>query len=395
MTHAESVLPAASLDAENGRPLRITMVLPSLIRAGMEMVTSRLAVELTQLGHQVDVICLEDTGPLAEELAAAGVPVQLIRTPGVWTNFAPTDLAQQFTSKKPDVVHTHSGVWLKAARAAHLAGIPRVVHTVHGLLTVEPWYTPVVMRLAARVTARVVAVSDSVRGYLVDTVRLPAASVEVVLNGIDTRTFFPSAGTDRDLLLGRKITGPVIGCVARFDPIKNHELLLDAFALARRSHPAAILVLVGDGETRDALEQRARRSDLEGSVVFTGDRRDTPELYRCFDIFALTSKLEGTSMSILEAMATGCCVVATDVGGSGALLDRGGAGALVPSSDTGALADRLTALLGDAQQRSRLGEAARTRVVSTYSQRTMALRYLAIYRDLMSRVGPQRPMAVA
>ena len=370
------------------------MVLPSLIRAGMEVVTSRLAVELAQLGHQVDVICLEATGPLAEELSAAGVPVRLIRTPGVWTNFAPRDLMQHLATRKPDLVHSHSGVWLKAARAAHLAGIPGVVHTVHGLLTVEPWYTPVVMRLAARVTARVVAVSDSVRAYLVDTVRLPAALVEVVLNGVDTRTFFP-AGIDRNRVLGRNVSGPVIGCVARFDPIKNHELLLDAFALARRTHPGAALVLVGDGETRDALEERARRSDLDGSVLFTGDRRDTPDLYRCFDVFALTSRLEGTSMSILEAMATGCCVVATDVGGSGALLDRGGAGVLVPSGNTQALADRLTALLGDADQRKTFGDAARARVVSSFSQRTMALRYLAIYRDLMSPVGPRRPMAVA
>lgn len=396
MTHAEEVVPAtSSLEAENGHPLRIVMVLPSLIRAGMEVVTSRLAVELTQMGHQVHVLCLEDTGPLAEELSAAGVPVRLIRTPGVWTNFAPTDLTQQFASLKPDVVHSHSGVWLKAARAAHLAGIPRVVHTVHGLLTVEPWYTPVVMRLAARVTARVVAVSDSVRRYLVDTVGLPSGRVEVVLNGIDTRSFFPSAGTERDRVLGRKVSGPVVGCVARFDPIKNHELLLDAFALARRSHPDAALVLVGDGDTRAALEQRARRSDLDGSVVFTGDRRDTPDLYRCFDVFALTSKLEGTSMSILEAMATGCCVIATDVGGSGALLDRGAAGVLVPSGDTTALADRLSALLADADQRRTFGDAARSRVISNYSQRTMALQYLAIYRALISHLGPQRPLAVA
>ena len=186
-----------------------------------------------------------------------------------------------------------------------------------------------------------------------------------------------------------------MGCVARFDPIKNHELLLEAFALVRRAHHGAVLVLVGDGSSRESLEHRAQQPDLRGSVVFAGDRSDTPDLYRCFDVFALTSKAEGTSMSILEAMATGCCVVATDVGGSGALLDQGAAGVLVPPGDTMALADRLNAVLDDAAQRRKLGELARARAVHTYSQRTMALRYLAIYRDVLCRVSGPRPVPLA
>ena len=356
----------------------------------MEVITARLAVELVGLGQSVDVVCLEDMGPVAEDLVAAGVPVHLIRTPGVLTNLMPGQLSQWLAEKKPDVVHSHSGVWLKAARAARMARIPAIVHTVHGLLTVEPWYGPFLMRLAARSTSRIIPVSDPLRVYLVDGCRLPAGVVQTVLNGIDTQVFSPSTDVARDKVLGRSISGPVVGCVARFDPIKNHPLLLEAFALVRRIHPDAVLVLVGDGAARTALEQRASQPDLRGSVVFTGDRRDTPDLYRSFDVFALTSKAEGTSMSILEAMASGCCVVATNVGGSGALLDNGAAGVLVPSGDVSALADRLTAVLGDAAERRRLGELARARAVSTYSQRTMALRYLEIYRDVLSRVSDTR-----
>lgn len=368
--------------ARDERPLRLTMVLPTLSRAGMEIVTARLAVELTGMGHSVDVVCIEETGPVAEELVAAGVPVSVVRTPGILTNVFPRELAHRFAATKPDVVHSHSGVWLKAVQAAKAAGLP-LVHTVHGLMTVEPWYSPLVMWLAARGTSRIIPVSDPLRGYLIDSVRVEGTKVEVVPNGVDTRAFSPS-DVFRDEVIGQKIRGPVVGCVARFDPIKNHALLLEAFALVRRAHADAILVLVGDGELRESLERRAQQPDLLGSVVFAGDRRDTPDLYRSFDVFVLTSDAEGTSMSILEAMATGRCVVATDVGGTGALLDRGAAGVLVPPRDVITLADRLGTMLTDATRRRRFGELARARAVETYSLRTMALRHVAIYRDVLS-----------
>ena len=390
----EALRAPAGVDAD-ARPLRVAMVLPTLTRAGMEIVTARLAIELTGLGQSVDVVCLEETGPVAAELEAAGIPVHLIRTPGVLPNLGPGPLARWFAETRPDVVHSHSGVWLKAARAAHMARIPAIVHTVHGLLTLEPWYSPYFMWLAARFTSRVIPVSDPLNRYLVETVGLSRASTQTVLNGVDTEVFSPSVDIDRDKVIGRSIRGPVIGCVARFDPIKNHELLLEAFALVRRSHPDAILVLVGEGSSREALEHRARQPDLNGSVVFTGDRRDTPDLYRCFDVFALTSKAEGTSMSILEAIASGCCVVATDVGGSGALLDRGGAGVLVPPGNVTALADRLIEILGDAPRRKQLGDIARRRAVHAYSQRTMALRYLSIYREALRGVSGTRLVSFA
>jgi glycosyltransferase involved in cell wall biosynthesis len=176
----------------------------------------------------------------------------------------------------------------------------------------------------------------------------------------------------------------VIGCVARFDPIKNHALLLEAFALVRREHPGATLAFVGDGPLRSELERRVVESGLQGSVVFTGDRRDTPELYRSFDISVLSSNAEGTSMSILEAMASGCSIVATDVGGNGALLDRGSAGMLVPPRDAAALSGALTVLIQDPGRRRALGRVARERAVVTYSHQTMVREYEAIYHEAMS-----------
>jgi glycosyltransferase involved in cell wall biosynthesis len=357
----------------------------------MELMAARLAIELASVGHHVAVVCLEEEGPVAEELAHAGVRVELVPTPGLRTLIAPDLLTAWLRRYNADVVHSHSGVWLKAARAAQLARGPALVHTVHGLLNVEPWWAPHLSRLAARLTQRVVPVSEPLREYLLRTVRLSPSLVRVIPNGVDTTRFSPD---------GEKVTwpapdggepGPVIGIVARFDPIKNHALLIEAFAVLRRSFPRATLALVGDGPLRADIERQVLESGLEGSVVLTGDRRDTPELYRSFDISVLSSNAEGTSMSILEAMASGCCIVATDVGGNGALLDRGSAGVLVPPGNAAALAGALAALLADRARRQSLGGVARDRAVATYSHGSMVREYEAVYREAISlKAAPRR-----
>ncbi|MBK7833512.1 MAG: glycosyltransferase [Gemmatimonadetes bacterium] len=103
-------------------PRRIEMVVPSLVTAGMEMVVATLVRALARRGHEVGVTCTQEIGAIGEQLQSEGVPVALVPAPGVLTNFWPRDLARWFASRRPDIVHVHSGVWLKAARAARLAG---------------------------------------------------------------------------------------------------------------------------------------------------------------------------------------------------------------------------------------------------------------------------------
>jgi glycosyltransferase involved in cell wall biosynthesis len=278
-------------------------------------------------------------------------------------------------------MHVHSGAWLKAARAARRAGVPRVVHTVHGLLDEEPWFGPLMKRAAARITDAVLSVSEPLRHYLVDTCQLDPACVTVVLNGISTTTFRP--GGDRQALrarLGVAGDGPVIGHVARLAPVKNQGLLLDGFALAHQSQPTAILVVAGDGPERQALEERAESLGVRGAVFFLGEIRDAATLYRDFDIFALTSVAEGTSISVLEALASGVAVIATAVGGNPALLDQGRAGVLVPTQDVAALGVALTALMADDARRRSLAAAGRAHVERVYSEHAMVERHLDIYR---------------
>jgi glycosyltransferase involved in cell wall biosynthesis len=375
---------ARPLPAGAAGGLRIVMVLPTLARAGMEMVAARLAIGLTGKGHSVGVVCIEESGPVAESLAAAGVDVDVVPAPGVAANLRAPALVAWLARRAPHVVHTHSGTWLKGARAARGAGVRGVVHTVHGLLDREPWYSNFLMRRAAAATSAVVAVSEPLRSHLLHSTRLSPDAVRTISNGIDTDAFSPELPDRRARLLPGSEGRIVVGCVARVEAVKNHELLLRAFREAARARPELLLVIVGDGSLRPQLEALSRSLELAEAVRFVGDQPDTASWYRSFDAFVLASRAEGTSMSILEAMASGCSIIATDVGGNRALLGEDGAGRLVPSEDAASLAAALAQVVGSPDQPARLASPARTRAVRLFSQAGMVDRYESLYREVMA-----------
>ncbi len=360
--------------------LRIEMVLPAMEAAGMEAMTARLTRALVARGHEVGVTCIEAGGVLAEELRAEGIRVAVVPAPGLRSMVRAPLLEGWLRAVAPDVVHVHSGAWLKAAHAARRAGVPRVVHTVHGLIDDEPWYVPLLHHWAARYTDWVAPVSEPLRGYLMRRVRMDGAKVHVIANGVDTAHFRPGppAGTLRERL-GIADDRLVVGTVARLDPVKNQALLIDAFADVRARLPEAVLALIGDGSLRGSLEARARTLGIVRDVHFFGASADVAALYRELDLFVLSSNAEGTSMSILEAMASGVCVVATSVGGTPDLLAGGACGVLVPPHDRAALATAITAVLRDPARRRRLGDAGRARVEERYSEPVMIAAYEAMY----------------
>jgi len=285
----------------------------------------------------------------------------------------------------------HSGCWGQAARAARAARVGGIVHTAHGLDGKDPWHTPYFKRWAAWHTDAIVAVSHEHREYLIDVAGVPPAKVRVIPNGIDVDRFAPGPRTGAlraQLGVGER---PLVGIVARFAPVKNHALLLDAFArVVAAGDPPADLVLIGEGDLRPALEAQADLLGIAGRVHFAGLAADPAPWYRDLDAFVLSSDSEATSISILEAMATGLPVVATAVGGTPDLLGDG-AGVLVPARDPAALGDALRVVLADAGRRRTLGEAARARAVARYAGAAMADAYESLYADVLrSRAAPAR-----
>ncbi len=360
-----------------GKPLSIQMIVPSLPRAGMEVVVTNLTLRLVELGHRVGVTCLETDGPLAETLRARGVDVKVVPAPGVSSNLRAPLLEAHLRSIRPDVVHSHSGVWLKAAHAARRAGVRRVVHTAHGLLSPEPWFAPTLMWAAARYTDAIVAVSRPLRGYLQRHCGRAKSRVCVIPNGVDTKRF---ARSEAPFMTAPPRHEFRLGHVARLESVKNQRLLIESFARVAAAEAEVILMIAGDGPLRGDLQAQADRLGLSDRVRFAGEVKDIPRWLQQLDAFVLSSDAEGTPMSILEALSTGVPVVSTAVGGIPDSLDNGRAGILVPPGDASALASAMLTVVRDTDQRAALAARGREWVQAEYSEESMVRRYEALYR---------------
>ncbi|MFP5502637.1 MAG: glycosyltransferase, partial [Candidatus Sericytochromatia bacterium] len=175
-------------------------------------------------------------------------------------------------------------------------------------------------------------------------------------------------------------------CVARLMPVKNHAMLIEAFARGLGGAPDAHLLLVGEGELRPALERQVAEAGLTGRIHLMGKRTDIPETLAAADAFVLASDWEGNPLSVLEAMAAGKPVVATAVGGVPELVTAE-TGRLVPPGDTVAMAEALKAAYALPDVRQRMGERAALRAEAAFDVAAMARAYEALYTRLLSREG--------
>lgn len=373
------------------RRTRVLHIVQNLNYGGMERLLFEMLRRSDRERFESYVLNLQYIGRFGEgltEYASVGVAAPM----GRLSLLRPTSLAREISAIAPDVVHTHSGVWFKASRAARMAGVPWIVHTEHGRAVPDPLVSRLLDGAAARRTDVAVAVSEPVAGLLRQHVGVPAARVRVVPNGVDVGLFHP-APDDGALRaeLGLRRDVPIIGSIGRLEPIKGFEVMLDAFAeLRRRWHGGEppVLVIAGDGSVRAALEARAMSNGIANAVRWLGWRDDMRTLYGAYTLFSMSSHSEGTSISLLESMSTALCPVVTDVGGNAAVLGAALAHRLVPPRNPEALAGAWLSVLKDAASRVADGRAARARVSSAFTLDAMVRSYEDIYlRERMPSGG--------
>jgi glycosyltransferase involved in cell wall biosynthesis len=296
--------------------------------------------------------------------------------------------------ERPHVVHTHTAKAGFIGRlAARLARVPVVVHTFHGHV-LHGYYSPLKTHLLrrmehglARLTDGVIAVSEQVKRDLVTYGVAAAEHIRVIPLGLELDPFLESdpcrGGFRRELQLNG--VERLVGIVGRIFPIKNHRLFLEAAALVARENPAARFVVVGDGILRPEVERHAQESGIADRVIFTGWRRDLPGIYADLDVLAVTSNNEGTPVSAIEAMAAGCPVVATNVGGLPDLIREGETGYLVPPGDAPAAATALLRVLRQPEIARRMGETARKSVRERFSSQRLITDMERLYLELLGR----------
>lgn len=366
--------------------MKITHVVENLNRGGLE----RMVIELVKCqqasGHACEVVCLYERGSLAPELDALGIPVHACGKRGGFDGRALRRLRSCVRMHGSEVLHTHNAVAHYQAVLATLGlSIRCVVNTRHGMggnrrAARREWF----YRRALTRTDAVVAVCAAARDAAITRHIVPRAKSGVIPNGIRVESFTSASRALHDQLcatIDLPADAQVIGTVGRLNWAKDQATLIRAFAQVHRTHPRSVLVLVGDGELRPALEDAAREAAVADAVRFLGDRSDVSALLPGFDLFALSSVSEGYSMALLEASASALPIVATDVGGNREIVRHGATGLLVAAGDAGALAIAMAGLLDAPAEARCLAAAARAWVTAEGSLATMAARYEALYRD--------------
>ncbi|APR83546.1 Poly(glycerol-phosphate) alpha-glucosyltransferase [Minicystis rosea] len=370
--------------SSNAGPVKVVHVVLGLDVGGLERMLLRLLAH-TDRERFAPVVCtLDAPGVLAPELARLGVPLtEIRRRPGLDARL-PWRLAQWLKREGARIVHTHNpSPHFYGALAARIARGPRVVHTKHGRNAPEIPRKVLLNRIAAKLSDRVVAVSDDTAGVALDIERVNPRKIVTILNGVDTHEFRPGRDVAAArVALGVPAHGFHVGCVARLAEVKDHRTLLQAFARFRLVRPDAHLTFIGRGPEQADLEARAAEPDLRGAVTFAGERGEVAPLYAAFDVFALASRSEGISLTLLEAAAAGLPIVATRVGGNGEVVADGRSGILVPPADPIAFANAL-ADVAARSDRADLGAAGRARVEQRFSAERMARAYHALYAELL------------
>ena len=310
-------------------------------------------------------------------------------------------LAQLFRQLRPAIVHTRNLAALECQVPAWWAGVPVRIHGEHGRDVDDldgtrrryQW-----MRRAYRpFVQQFVALSRDLAGYLHQQVGVPERRIAQIYNGVDIERFYPAPG-GRAALAGSPFNDPsllVIGTVGRMQTVKAQTQLARAFIRTVELQPALRsrlrLVMVGDGPLRAEAQALLNAAGLADLAWLPGERADVPDVMRGLDCFVLPSLAEGISNTILEAMASGLPVLATDVGGNAELIVAAQTGELVPATDVAAMAAALLRLAADPVRATALGRAGRQRVVQHFSLPAMVGAYQALYdRLLAGRVATAR-----
>jgi len=322
-----------------------------------------------------EVACLHGRGVFWEDFAALGVPVHSL-SPAKWLPLYVWRLARLLAARRFDIVHCHlfGANWIAKPLAALLGVRVRINHDQcndrrrHDSRLAR-WLDTATNRLSTHVCA----VSKSTRDFLVEREGVPDDRVSVVYNGVDVARFTPAQPR------GDRPGGQLVAGVGRLVPQKDFTLFLEVAAGLSRRCADVRFVIAGTGPEEAALQAKAAALGLAGRVRFAGHVADPRTIYEAAEVLLLTSRYEGTPLTVLEAMAAGLPVVAPKLDGLEEILVDGVDCFLVPPGDRAKFVDRVADLLASAEQRARFAQAAWAKVAASFSAKTMAAQVENIY----------------
>lgn len=369
--------------------IKVMQVSHDLAIGGLQQVVVSLCRSIDQAKYEVSVLCLRDLGPLTEEIESLNINVRLLPQKEGKTDYLSfLKVAKIIKEEKPHILHTHNTQPLiDGTLGALLSGWrPKIIHTDHAREFPDKKRYMFAEWLVSHLVYKVVGVSDKTTQNLHTYEKIPWKKLVTIQNGIDQSKFEQPIDRKRKKKeLGVPEESPIIGVISRIEKVKGISYLLQAMPRIVQEFQALKLLIVGDGSERENLQIKSRQLGIQENVFFTGIRNDVHELLQILDIYVLPSISEGLPMGLLEAMAAGCPVIASNVGGIPGVVGYEGNAILVHPGQPTEIASSVIFLLKNDQKRKNMASHLKDIFVTCYSATHMSKKYTDLYDNALNQ----------
>lgn len=379
--------------------IKIVYFIGSLRLGGAEKQVVELATDLDRSRYDVEICCINQGGPMVEAVRAAGVPVHIFEVSLPYGKYNPRSYIHVLKSlrriyryikeTKPDIIHGYLfTAYIVGILCGSWAKVPILVSSRRslGYFKKDKAWRQIIENYANRKTDEILVNSNAVWDDVIKREKHCDGKVTLIYNGVDLEKFKPRR-PEPEIRAKWRLNQDylVVGVVANLIHYKGHMEILDAASLLKEDFPNLKFVFVGrDGGMQIRIEKNRKVLSLENQVILAGSREDVERIIPAFDILLLASHEEGFSNVLLEGMACGKPIVATDVGGNPESVKDGETGFIVPARNPGKMAEALKKLLSDPILREKFGQAGRSRVEEHFSLPKLIENMDAFYREIYS-----------
>jgi len=374
------------------RKIKLMQITHDLAIGGLQQVVVNICRSIDRNKFDVSVLCLRDLGEFTPEIEKLGIKVFLLPKKEKVTDYLSfLKVAKILKEEQVDIIHTHNTQpFIDGTIAALLSGVKTIIHTDHARNFPDKKRYMFAEWVMSHFAYKIVGVSDHTSNNLAKYEKISLKKITTIPNGIDLSKY--NIKIDKEMKrkeLGISTNGPIIGLCVRLTKQKGITYLLQAMPKIIREIPECdvALVIAGKGEFEEQLRIDAISLGIDKNVYFIGPRLDVPELLKLFDLYVLPSLWEGLPVVLIEAMAAGCPIVATDVGGNSMVIVHGENGLLVETRNPEELANAVIKMLKGSNMRDKFIRNSYEIVMSKFTVGIMTKRYEELYIMGLNRVS--------